>query len=97
MRTPLERCSRLVRATKFFCFWLSVSVEKEWWPGTESNRRRRPFQGRALPTELPGQWAIEELQYRNAVKECQMHVVLRVIRSNKTLNDELVIAGSHGR
>src|SRR5687768_3972946 len=26
-----------------------------WWPGTESNRRRRPFQGRALPTELPGQ------------------------------------------
>ena len=28
---------------------------KEWWPGTESNRRRRPFQGRALPTELPGQ------------------------------------------
>ncbi len=25
-----------------------------WWPGTESNRRRRPFQGRALPAELPG-------------------------------------------
>ena len=21
----------------------------EWWPGTGSNRRRRPFQGRALP------------------------------------------------
>ncbi len=20
-----------------------------WWPGTGSNRRRRPFQGRALP------------------------------------------------
>ena len=29
----------------------------KWWPGTESNRRRRPFQGRALPTELPGQMA----------------------------------------
>ena len=28
---------------------------KYLWPGTESNRRRRPFQGRALPTELPGQ------------------------------------------
>ena len=28
---------------------------KTWWPGTELNRRRRPFQGRALPTELPGQ------------------------------------------
>jgi hypothetical protein len=24
------------------------------WPGTESNRRRQPFQGCALPTELPG-------------------------------------------
>jgi hypothetical protein len=27
---------------------------KMWWPGTESNRRRQPFQGCALPTELPG-------------------------------------------
>jgi hypothetical protein len=27
---------------------------REWWPGTESNRRRQPFQGCALPTELPG-------------------------------------------
>src|ERR1019366_9345346 len=25
-----------------------------WWPGTESNRRRQPFQGCALPAELPG-------------------------------------------
>ena len=29
---------------------------KRWWPGTESNRRRQPFQGCALPTELPGQY-----------------------------------------
>ena len=27
---------------------------KLWWPGTESNRRHKPFQGSALPTELPG-------------------------------------------
>ena len=27
---------------------------KVWWPGTESNRRRQPFQGCALPPELPG-------------------------------------------
>jgi hypothetical protein len=27
-----------------------------WWPGTESNRRRQPFQGCALPTELPGHY-----------------------------------------
>src|SRR5438552_9766223 len=26
----------------------------EWWPGTELNRRRQPFQGCALPPELPG-------------------------------------------
>ena len=25
-----------------------------WCPGTELNRRRQPFQGCALPTELPG-------------------------------------------
>jgi hypothetical protein len=25
-----------------------------WWPGTELNRRRQPFQGCALPPELPG-------------------------------------------
>ena len=27
---------------------------KTWWPGTELNRRRQPFQGCALPPELPG-------------------------------------------
>ena len=27
---------------------------KMWWPGTDLNRRRQPFQGCALPTELPG-------------------------------------------
>jgi hypothetical protein len=27
---------------------------EKWCPGTESNRRHRDFQSRALPTELPG-------------------------------------------
>ena len=27
---------------------------RKWWPGTELNRRRQPFQGCALPPELPG-------------------------------------------
>ena len=27
---------------------------EKWWPGTELNRRRQPFQGCALPPELPG-------------------------------------------
>ena len=29
-------------------------MDWRWWPGTESNRRRQPFQGCALPAELPG-------------------------------------------
>ena len=32
---------------------------KIWWPGTELNRRRQPFQGCALPPELPGHAAIQ--------------------------------------
>ena len=31
-----------------------VNLLKKWWPGTELNRRRQPFQGCALPPELPG-------------------------------------------
>ena len=30
-----------------------IRVIKKWWVGTESNRRHTPFQGVALPTELP--------------------------------------------
>src|SRR5499427_3885831 len=36
-------------------FWKVCKPLILWWPGTESNRRRQPFQGCALPTELPGQ------------------------------------------
>ena len=33
---------------------LDLEPVNGWWPGTESNRRHKPFQGSALPTELPG-------------------------------------------
>src|SRR5579864_5831827 len=33
---------------------ISSKSLKTWWPGTELNRRRQPFQGCALPPELPG-------------------------------------------
>jgi hypothetical protein len=33
---------------------MPVSLRLIRWPGTESNRRHRDFQSRALPTELPG-------------------------------------------
>lgn len=40
--------------------WVITAVVLiEWWPETESNRRHKPFQGSALPTELSGrptQW-----------------------------------------
>src|ERR1700740_1408893 len=32
----------------------SAKFLRMWWPGTELNRRRQPFQGCALPPELPG-------------------------------------------
>ena len=32
-----------------------------WWPGTELNRRRQPFQGCALPPELPGHFRAAHL------------------------------------
>jgi hypothetical protein len=33
---------------------MGSNLMKTWWPGTELNRRRQPFQGCALPPELPG-------------------------------------------
>src|SRR2546423_278099 len=42
----------------FFAFEGTLTISsnslKTWWPGTELNRRRQPFQGCALPPELPG-------------------------------------------
>jgi hypothetical protein len=35
-------------------FLPAVKCFEMWWPGTELNRRRQPFQGCALPPELPG-------------------------------------------
>src|SRR5258708_27511274 len=36
-------------------FLAATKSFRMWWPGSELNRRRQPFQGCALPTELPGQ------------------------------------------
>src|SRR5215467_7809347 len=46
-----------------------VKCFEMWWPGTELNRRRQPFQGCALPPELPGHvsrpaaWACEDVRF----------------------------------
>ena len=39
-----------------------AKCKKKWWPGTESNRRRQPFQGCALPSELPGHARLRRLR-----------------------------------
>ena len=36
---------------------------EEWWPGTGLNRRRRPFQGRALPLSYLASVQMGELQF----------------------------------
>ena len=52
-RTLIPR--RQIRRAKSFgmkwnerAFWSACKLLKIWWPGTESNRRRQPFQGCAL-------------------------------------------------
>ena len=44
---------------------MSLSACKMWWPGTELNRRRQPFQGCALPPELPGHVLFAHLRPQN--------------------------------
>jgi hypothetical protein len=36
-------------ASENYCGALRQVIDSKWWPETGSNRRRRPFQGRALP------------------------------------------------
>ena len=60
--TPIERDGRQVYivsgSVSFSRRRIPESVECSWWPGTESNRRRQPFQG-CLPTMLSGSESME--------------------------------------
>jgi len=42
-------CSLIVPLTRNPMFLVTTKVFRMWWPGTESNRRRQPFQGWTLP------------------------------------------------
>src|SRR5271170_2552635 len=44
---------------------IGVKCFEMWWPGTELNRRRQPFQGCALPPELPGHFPFAQLCPQN--------------------------------
>ena len=56
-----------------------------WCPGTESNRRHRDFQSRALPTELPGQESVGsapiEAGRTNCPARCDPNLVRRLQRA----------------
>src|ERR1700675_3557472 len=44
-----------------------------WWPGTELNRRRQPFQGCALPPELPGHFLSAQLPAKRLTANLAVH------------------------
>jgi hypothetical protein len=45
-------------------------IDSKWWPETGSNRRRRPFQGRALPLSY---LALGQFQGRRSVSAKTAH------------------------
>ena len=53
MRSRKLSRNRVVSRPAYFSFSPSLFFKQDECLGTELNRRRRPFQGRALPTELP--------------------------------------------
>jgi hypothetical protein len=50
------------------------SVLKEWWPETGLNRRRRPFQGRALPLSYLASVQTTRCNYVRGIRRCRKKV-----------------------
>jgi hypothetical protein len=64
-----------------------LSSTKIWWPGTELNRRRQPFQGCALPPELPGHVLDSQLgRWRRALYSRPRRCLSRISSKNKQSN-----------
>src|SRR3984957_6964042 len=51
---------------------ISPNSLKTWWPGRELNPRRQPFQGCALPPELPGHVSKPALRVAGC-EDCSLH------------------------
>jgi hypothetical protein len=49
--------------------------KREWWPGTELNRRHKDFQSSALPTELPGRCAESFAAYNPVLQSVAFYLV----------------------
>src|ERR1700733_2882635 len=58
------------------------SMKIKWWPGTELNRRRQPFQGCALPPELPGHIL---LLRSGTVASCRLRQLWRTCRESRAV------------
>ena len=77
MRLPLTFVSQILIALQFRR-WLTRSES----PGAGSNRRPRPYQGRALPTELPGHFSRWLRAYgRSHPNEMSNHLLSAICRT----------------
>jgi hypothetical protein len=58
-----------------------------WWPGTELNRRRQPFQGCALPPELPGHFLSANRRATTAV-DCALSLDGEAAKNRQPIRGE---------
>ncbi len=66
-----------------------VNCFEMWWPGTELNRRRQPFQGCALPPELPGHVS-KPARRTQATRIVRFTLIVAGVPTEKQLNAERV-------
>jgi hypothetical protein len=59
-----------------------------WWPGRELNPRRQPFQGCALPPELPGH--VFGYTFKFGAETCSLHAECRGRVEKRSFNTERV-------
>ena len=64
-------------------FWNVIKVLNRgkcletWWPGTESNRRRQPFQGCALPNSASGAAHFPHIGLRKNLENNDVRIISR--------------------
>ena len=69
--SPSATCQMRTRSGLESLLVNRASPLRIWWPGTELNRRRQPFQGCALPPELPGQ--VRNPLMHGGLRGCSLH------------------------
>src|SRR6201999_3419367 len=74
-----------------------LNFKELWWPGTESNRRRQPFQGCALPTELPGQFWLGYIRAASVGPKMKTLCVRNVFDYNNDFDFPQIALGIHSK